>query len=224
MGVRGVVGTVLVVGALVGGAVVADGVARDRAEARLATELQSRIPGLDAEPDVTIGGVPFLTQLLGGELDDVHVAAPVAVLEGLALQDVDVRLAGVSTDEPTTVREMTMTGLARTEDLSAVLDIGTDLRVEGEHLVASFEVLRATVDVVLSPTAAGRSIEVDVVELRALGGSVDPGDVPGLGDRFDGLTIPVEQLPEGLELTRLTVVPEGVRIDAAGADVTLPTQ
>ncbi|MDT0166950.1 DUF2993 domain-containing protein [Actinotalea sp. AC32] len=224
MGARGVVGTVLVLGVLVGGAVVADGVARDRTEERLASELRRQIPGLDTEPDVAIGGVPFLTQLVGGELDTVRVTAPSAVLEGLPLHDVDVHLTGVSTDEPTTAREATMSALARTEDLSEVLDLGSDLRVEGEHLVASFEVLTATVDVVLAPTAAGREIAVDVVELRALGGSVDPDDVPGLGDRFDALTVPVDQLPEGLELTRLTVVEEGVRIEAGGSDVVLPTQ
>ena len=53
------------------------------------------------------------------------------------------------------------------------------------------------------------------------GGALDLGGIPGLEGAFDGLTIPVDQLPEGLELTEVRVEGEAILLEAAGEDVVL---
>lgn len=219
MGARGVIGTVVVVTVLAGGAFVADGIARDRTEDRLADELQQQIPGLQAPPDVTIGGWPFLTQVAGGELDQVDIAAEEAVLEGLTLQDVTVRLTGVSTDQPTTARTAELTGVAPVDRLGDVLDLPVELSARDGALVATGDILGIPLELTLVPSAAGREIAIDVEQISAGGGSFDLGAVPGLEGAFEGLAVPVDQLPEGLELTDVRVDGDGIRLEAAGEDV-----
>jgi hypothetical protein len=219
MGVRGVVGTVVVVAVLAGGAVVADGIARDRTEDRLAGDIQQQIEGLETRPDVTIGGWPFLTQVVGGELDQVDITAEEAVLEGLTLQDVTVRLTGVSTDQPTTARTAELTGVAPVDRLGDVLDLPVELAAQDGALVASGDVLGIPLEITLLPSAAGREIAIEVERISAGGGAFDLGAIPGIEGAFDGLTVPVEQLPEGLELTDVRVDGDVILLEAAGQDV-----
>ncbi|EYR64569.1 hypothetical protein N866_08780 [Actinotalea ferrariae CF5-4] len=219
MGARGVIGTAVVVVVLAGGAFVADGIVRERTEARLAEDLQEQIPGLDAPPDVTIRGFPFLTQVAGGELDRVDIAADEAVLEGLALQDVVVRLTGVSTDQPTTARTAELSAVAPVDRLGEVVDLPVALTTRDGALLAEADVLGVPIEITLLPRAAGREIAIEVQEISAGGGSFDLSGLPGLDGAFDGLTIPVDQLPEGLELTDVRVEGEGVVLEAAGEDV-----
>lgn len=207
---------------LVVAALVADRVVRQRTEDALAADLQAQIPGLTSEPDVTISGFPFLTQVMAGELDDVHLTAPDVTLEGLALEDVDVRLRGVSTDLPTRAREATMTASV---DLAAVQPLvqeqaDVELEIVEGSLVASGRVLGLPLSLGLEPQAAGRAIAVEVVTLSISGFQVDVGDLPaGLGDDLRSIAVPVESLPEGLELTDVTVTDAGFDLRAAGADV-----
>jgi hypothetical protein len=221
MGARAVAGTVLVVAVLAGGAVVADGIARERTEDRLAAELQQQIGGLDAPPDVTIGGWPFLTQVAGGELDRVDIAADQAVVEGLTLRDVTVRLTGVSTDQPTTARTAELAGVAPVDGLADLVELPVQLAARDGALVAEGEILGLPLEITLLPRAAGREIAVELQDVSVGGGAIDLGGIPGLEGAFDGLTIPVEQLPEGLELTQVRVDGDGILLEAAGEDVVL---
>lgn len=222
MGARAVVGTVVVLGVLVGGAAVADGVVRERTEDELAANLQTQIPGLDAEPEVTIGGFPFLTQVLAGELDEVHATAPSLTVEGIPLEDVVVDLAGVSTDQPTQVRDATMTASVSLASMTEVLAVPVDLAIDGERLVASGDILGLPLEAALAPRADGRAIAVDVETINLGGVEVAVEDLPGaLADQLTGLTVPVDGLPEGIELTEVTVTTEGVDLTAAGSDVVL---
>ncbi len=216
------VATVVVLGVLAGGAYVADGVVRDRTEADLAEGLRAQVPGLDETPDVTIGGFPFLTQALAGELDDVRITASSVTLEGLPLHDVVVLLRDVSTDQPTTAAEATMTASARLDDLTSLLSVDADLAVEGQHLVASTTVLGMPVAITIAPRAAGRAIEADVVSFSLGGVQVDADDLPArLVEQVQGLSVPVDGLPEGMELTGLALTPDGVDLEASGTDVVL---
>lgn len=222
MGARAVIGTVVVVGVLVGGAAIADGVIRERTEEQLADQLRDEIPGLDVTPEVTITGFPFLLDVARGELEQVDVVVPRAILEGLTLEDVDVRLRGVSTDQPTTAREARLTARAPIAGITDALGLDADLTVEDGTLVATLSLLGLPIEVLLQPEAAGRAISVGVTGIRAAGATVDPRRVPGL-DQLDGVTVPLEGLPDGLELTGLTVRADGVHLVAEGTDVVLDT-
>jgi hypothetical protein len=221
MGVRAVLGTAAVVAVLVGGAAFADGVARETAESRLAEEAQQRIAGLDARPDVSIGGWPFLTQVAGGELSRVDISAEQAVVEGLTLEDVVVRLTGVSTDQPTTARTAEMSAVARVAALPAIIDLDAELSTRDGVLLAQGELLGIPVEIGLVPSAAGREIAIDVQEILVGGGAFDLSVLPGLDRAFEDLSVPVNQLPPGLELTDVRVEGDVVVLEAAGSDVVL---
>lgn len=222
MGARGVVAGVVVVGLLAGGAVVADRVLHAEAEQRIAAELQAEIPGLATEPDVTVHGFPFLTQVLAGELGTVDVTAPEATVQDVVLQDVDVRLEQVSTSRPTTAGSARMTAYAPLDQLTAALDLPLDLAIEGDRLVASTELLGLPLEVLLLPAAGGDAVVVDVDGLRLAGATVSAADLPAaLTEQLEGLEVPLDGLPEGLELTELTLDEGGAHLVAEGSDVVL---
>lgn len=219
---RTLIAGAVVVGVLVGGAAIADGVLRERTEQQIADDLPGTIAGLDSEPVVTIDGFPFLTQVLAGELADVHVTAPSATVDGLRMRDIDVRLAGVSTDQPTTAREARMEASVSLADLEETMGFPVDLTIEEDQLTASVSVLMLPIAVALTPVPVGRTIEVEVESLSLAGVTVDADDVPfGVTDQIDGLAFPIDGLPEGLELTSIIVRGEGFRLVAAGTDLVL---
>lgn len=220
MGARGAVAGVVVVGLLAGGAVVADRVLHARTEEQLADRLQADVPALTSEPDVTVHGFPFLTQVLAGELGAVDVTAPEATVENLVLEDVEVRLERVSTSAPTTAGAARMTAFAPLDQLTAALDLPLDLSIEGDLLVASAQLLGLPLEVLLEPTAGGDAVLVDVDALRLAGATVSAADLPAaLTEQLEGLEVPIDGLPEGLELTDLTLEEAGARLVAEGTDV-----
>lgn len=76
--------SLLVVGALLFGV---DTVARGVAEGRAASYVQSEMD-LAEEPEVSLGGTPFLLKAIGGSVPDVEVKAGSIVAKGLKLEDV----------------------------------------------------------------------------------------------------------------------------------------
>lgn len=223
MGTRAGVALVIGLGVVVGGAAWADGVARSGAEDDLARTLLTQVDGLETEPDVVIEGVPFLTQVAAGQLESVRISADSVTVQGLPLHDVVVHLEGVRTDGPTTARTATLAGSARTADLGGLLSFDADLAVEDGRLVASTTVLGLPVSVRVVPRADGRAVAADVESISLAGAVVDAADLPGpLADRVQGVSVPLDGLPPGLELTEVTVTPTGLDLAAAGTDVTLP--
>jgi len=169
---RAMVWIVVVLTVLLAGAFVADGVLRQQTEERIATEVAAGIPGVEQPPAVSIGGFPFLTQLMAGRLASVHVTAPTATVDGLRLDDVVVELTGVATQAPFTAEHAVMTAMASADAVQAVLSVELDLSIRDGSLVASTTVLGLPLDVVLAPRAAGREVEVDVTGF-VLAGAVE---------------------------------------------------
>lgn len=222
MGTRGAVVGAVVVGLLVGGAVVADGAARERTEERLAAQLAAQVEGLDGPPDVAIGGTPFLTQVMAGELDDVRMTAPALTLDGVALEDVVVVLGGVSTGTPTTVRQAHLTAALPVAAAAPFLPEGVGLEARGARLVATAEVLGFPVEAALVPRIAGRVIGVELQSLAIASIAVDVEDLPdGIAASIAGITVPVEGLPDGVELTSVVVDGDRLLLEADGVDVVL---
>ena len=212
---------VVVVGVLVGGAAIADAVLRERAEERLSGEVGSQA-GLATEPDVTIAGFPFLTQVAGGELDEVTISTSSADIGGILLEDVDLLLAGVSTSEPYTAQEVTMTASVSLDTLRRMLSLDADLSIEDGELVAGSSIFGLPLQIALTPRPAGRAIEIDLVSVSLAGATVSADDLPSaLADQVEGLQIPMDDLPAGMELTRLELTDDGVDLTAHGADIEL---
>lgn len=222
MGARGVMVGVVVLSVVVGGAAVADEVFRDRTEEQIAADMQAGIPGLDVLPEVTISGWPFLTQVMSGELDDMHVAASEATIEGLTLQDIDVQLHGVTTEMPYRARDAEMTAFISLESIQGALPVDAELSIEDQQLVSSFSIFGLPLNVAFTPRADGRAIAVDVETLRFAGVTVEAQDLPqGVVDQLQGLSVPVEGLPEGVEISDLELLDDGANLTAEGSDVVL---
>lgn len=213
-----VVLAVAVVGALLG-----DRYGRDRTERGIATEVRTQLD-LAEDPDVTIGGLPFLTQLAGGELEEVRISAREVRLDGLAVTDADVVLHGVSTSRPTTARAVAMTGSVALAEIQRLVQVDAELEIVENQLLARTTVLMVPVAVTVVPRPDGRAIAVDVGTINLGGFEVDASRLPAaLTQQISGIRIPVEGLPQGMELTSVEVTAGGVDVAAAGTDVVLDT-
>jgi len=109
----------LIVAVVLGGLfVIADRVAVGFAEDEVADRLRTS-EGLAATPDVSIKGFPFLTQVAGGELDDVEVgikdyeAATGVSGQDIRIDDLNARMRGVEfTGDYSSATAATATGSA----------------------------------------------------------------------------------------------------------------
>ncbi len=217
---RAAVTAIVVTLTLLGAAALADTVLRARVEAGVAAELERDLGTAGA--DVTIAGFPFLTQVVSGSLDEIDVRAPSADLGGIRLDGVEAVLRGVSTGTPRTAASMQLRGSLDPTSLAAVLPPGVTVTVDGDRLLVSVDVAGVPLQATVTPTAAGRSVALEVVGLTAGGVSIDPGALPfGLGDVLRGLSIPLDALPTGVQLTSVTVVAGRVQVVAEGTDVVL---
>ncbi|WP_158609652.1 LmeA family phospholipid-binding protein [Cellulomonas triticagri] len=218
------VGSTLAVVVLVGGSVLADRVAHGFAQDAAADAVRSRLSAADL--DVRIEGFPFLTQLAGGTLDDVRLAASSASLQGLDVTDLDVRATGVVVRGERGAEHVTATATVPTAALEALLRerSGWDLAlaVQGQELVATGALagVPVSVSLTLAPAGAdGLTATITGASLAGLG--IDPGALPdGLGARLADLSV-VDQLPAGAEVTGATVEADGLHLAVAVDDVTL---
>lgn len=227
MGARGVAigATVLVL--VAGGALVVDRVAVDAARGVAVRELRANFQDVAGEPEVTIGGFPFLTQLLAGKLTDVAARVDGLTFDGMAVTDVALDVEGATTRAPYTVDHAILTATLPVETLQGLLaaNVGGDvvLRLDGDRLVAATKLLGLDVGVTLVPRVADGGIRVDVADVTLGGLAIDVADLPGgLAARLGDFAVPVGGLPDGVALTGVVVRDGGVRITATGTDVVLP--
>lgn len=216
---------VVVLGA---GAVVGDRLAAARAQEVVSDAIVENLEDVQGTPQVEIEGFPFLTQLVAGSLDELTGHVDGATIGGIAMTDVDVLAHGASTSEPYTVDDATVTATIPSSSVQELLAERTQLdvtvEVDGDTLRMSGDVLGIELSAALAPRVESGRLLVDVEDLQLGGVTIDVDQLPAAaGERLTDLEVPVEELPDGLELTQAVVVPDGVRITAAGTDVTLPT-
>lgn len=220
---RRLVWTLVVLAVVAGGAYLADTLLRREAEDRVAAEVQQAIPGVEQAPEVTIEGFPFLTQVAAGELQSVRLTAPAATVEGLRLEDVVVRLHGVTTASPYTAETAEMTALVTPDAAEAALGLADlDLEVRDGELLATASALGLPLEVAMTATAEGHEITVDVEAFLLGGFRVESTELPaGLTDQLQGLRFGISGLPADMSLTGVTVVDDGLELSAAGSNLTL---
>ncbi|MFJ6832899.1 DUF2993 domain-containing protein [Streptomyces sp. NPDC091209] len=229
--------------------VLADRLAVGFAEDEAAGRIKSA-EGLAATPDVSIGGFPFLTQVFGGELDDVKV--------------------GIKDYEASTGGTGSSAGTIRIDDLNAEMHgvafnggytSATASRATGSASISYAELLKAakseparvapglTAQVVSLSDGGNGKIKVMVSVSVSLGGAERKQTVPVLSSVIvSGDTVKVhadslpkvgiqlaenrirsitdfqqtiEQLPGGIKLDKVQAAPDGVEISVKGSDVRL---
>jgi hypothetical protein len=202
---------------------VAEKVATDRAETRLAAE------GL-RDPQVEARGFPFLLQLLDRRFDDVHVTASALEAPAGRARDLEVTATSVSWPEndDASAGSVRATGLVPYDEVlrrSGATGVRLESAAGGRvRLRGEAEVLGQTVPVaaVGRVRPGGRSIRVVPSGFEIDGVPVDSASLlDALGARFT-LTYRLRDLPEGLRVTGVTARPDGFEVVVTGHDVVLP--
>ncbi|GGO87291.1 LmeA family phospholipid-binding protein [Wenjunlia tyrosinilytica] len=216
--------------------VAADRIAVAVAESEAADHFRQAQP-VEGDPEISIDGFPFLTQLLGGKLDEVHASA-----RGMRAQDqgTSVRIDRFKADLHdvkfsngfTTATAETLTGtvLITYADLTAAAPDGVTVSYGGSgsepgtgevKVIGRLSLLGRTWQ--KSVTSEVRLVDGGTVKLRAR--SIPGADqIPGLEglvrERID-FSKKITGLPSGIELQKLEAGPDGVTIKLAGKGVSL---
>lgn len=212
----------VVVAVLLALVVVGDRVAASAAERTIADRVAADLQGATGVT-TTIHGVPVLTQVAKGSLDQVTVTADQVPASGLTLDDLTVELYGVSTTSPRTADRVDATASVSTEQLQAKLGSDWTVKVDGDALVASTQALGLLpVEARVVPTVRDGKLALDLDKVSVVGVEVQGDSVPSaVHERIDALVSSVGALPLGLTLTGVDVTPAGVTLQASGTDVAL---
>ncbi|MBW8702484.1 hypothetical protein MBT84_23085 [Streptomyces sp. MBT84] len=233
---------VLVLGVLF---VVVDRVAVHFAESEAADKLKTS-EGLTDTPDVSIKGFPFLTQVAGGELDDIEVgirnyeASSGDGGEKIRIDDLNADMKGVKfTGDYSSATAATATGTAlisydellRTAKAEPTqVAPGVTARVVGLSdggngkikVAVEATVLGKTlpdpVTVLSSVTVQGKTVKVHADTLPRFGG-VQPAE--GRVRAVTDFQQAVDQLPGGIRIDSVRAAQKGVEITVKGSDVRL---
>jgi len=221
--VRTLLVTLLVLAAAaVGGDRVAEHVAAGKAQDRLAAHGVS-------DPQVDVGGFPFLTQLLSRHFTDVSMTGSAVAVNGTHAEqvrvrttDVDVPASGAATAG--TVHATLLVTYQEVLDRAGLRGLrmspagGGDVRLRG-----SVSALGSDVDVTTQATVRARGDRIEVVPRSfelADGGSVSGSLSALLTDRF-GVSYRLRSLPDGLSVRRVAAAPGGFLVTLVGTDVSL---
>lgn len=200
--------------------------ARAEVEDRVETLVREQLPELTGDIDATVGGRFVIPQLIGGTLHDVTITSPEATIDGFTMTDVVV----VATDVPIrgTVggADVVATGTAPTSSVIQAIQSrvnlpdGVTLELHDGEIAAVGSILGVELAAYVRPVAAGRAITFEISRFMLGDAEVDAADIPiDLNGLLDGAAVDLEMLPEGIELSELTVTPDGVDLVLVGTDI-----
>ena len=201
-----------ILGLLLGLDRAAAAITADRIAAKLQTE------GFPAEPNVTVEGFPFLTQVIRHHLDGVKVTAPRFPV-GAVTASIDVHATDITLDsgyQSGTIAQVNGTGLitfaslAKLPGLAAVP--GLKISSDGPHMVklsANLAILAATA------IARVKLASPHEIVLRLVSASGVPA---ALLDPIRHLAVQIPALPLGLTVQLVAVGPQGVLIRVFGSN------
>ncbi|MET8132183.1 DUF2993 domain-containing protein [Streptomyces sp. NPDC005251] len=227
--------------------VLADRVAVGFAEDEAAGRIKST-EGLATTPDVSIGGFPFLTQVVGGELDDVKIdiksyeastGGTGSSAGTIRIDDLNAEMHGVAFNgDYSSATAGSATGSASisyAELLKAAKSGPADVAPGVEaQVIGLSDGGNGKIKVTVSGTVLGTKLPEPVSVLSSVTVSGDTVKVhadslPKLGvqlaeGRIRSITDfqqKIEQLPGGIKLDKVEAAPGGVEISVKGSDVRL---
>ncbi len=209
--------------------VILDRVAVTGVQREIATQATAKYD-LSTPPEVTIEGIPFLTQAIAGRYEEVRVAAGAMTISGIRLSRVDFTLRGVTAPlEDLVLRPQQVDMRAERVEGTVVVPVetlnqraprGIKVGVVGDELNVSGEI---TVLGQKVPVKAALKVEIVKGGLQLVPGKVTLGGGIPVPDpeRFINYRVPIGKLPYNLKLTEVKAVPEGLRISGEASDVPL---
>lgn len=225
---------------LVGLLVAADRGAAWAAEGQIADQVakkadQNKIT-MEGEPEVTVEGIPFLTQVIGGEYQAVDIRMNKVTVDGVTVDSLDIRATSVTASlsdlrsgngeiRAAQVTGDATVGFGQVEEL-----VGVDgAKVSGRNgkLLVRAPVEAGPVKVTALATASvkvsGGAIAIDVENVTVADGDL-PDYAQSVLDTFaNSLSrkIPLPKLPYGLKVEGAKVTDSGVAATASAQDVPL---
>jgi hypothetical protein len=216
--------------------VAADRIALHFAESEAASKIQSS-QNLPQKPSVSIGGFPFLTQLLSSTFDEVKVTSPeFNVNDGKGGPDIQLRNFVID------AKHVKVTGnysglVAGTGTGSAEISYADLSGALPDHLAVSYGgtpgkvKVSGKVDVpVLGSQNISGTADVSVASGSSIGLSnlsAIKGIAPGLGDLVGSLLqtkLQIAGLPTGLGLNTVQAGPDGIAVKVSGTNVSLSSR
>jgi hypothetical protein len=196
----------------------------DRAGAFIAErEISLRVRNayhLSATPDVSVRGIPFLTQLVSGHYQEIDVSIPSFKADGVQLHNIDAKFTGVRASLSlllgqdsgnVTASHATGTALIPYAQVQRKLPPGIKIARDGSNLRVSGAGALSAVSTTAHLAVTHSGITVTLQRPTVVGVKLG---VPGT--RF---TIPVRGLPMHLALTGVHVAKSGLLVDAAASNV-----
>lgn len=213
---------------LAGGLIAADRIGVLLVQREVAERLAVQY-SLPQRPEVTIHGLPFLTQAIGGEYRQVDVAIGDFTRQEVTLRDVRVRIENLRAPLSEAINGDTSGVVAGTATASAILPYdlikrhapanvtrigasGSDLEVELTGSLLGFS-LNGTA--VLSAEVSRDGIRITPRSVATQGLRVPLGALRGPLS----WTVPVPELPLGSRISRVEITEAGIRVGATAHDV-----
>ena len=217
---------------------VAASVAEDKVAKLIAQEAANRGVAMTSEPDVDMGGWPFVTQVFGGEYEQIDITFHDITAQGVNLPELDVHATNVAAKlsdvmngaGPVTAQAMSAEAKISYDAISDALNqTSTAVQVTADNgrlkIAATLNVagmsipVEGTADVKLTDSA----VSVQVGEMKAVGLQVPPQAQAKITEFQSTLNreSPLPPLPYDLKLSDLQVQPDAVVLSASASDVPL---
>lgn len=236
-GRRWAVGLLVFLLVVAGLLVVADRVGAWYAQRRIADEVQQEVANRDItsdEPDVTVGGFPFLTQVLSGDYESISILLRNVEGGGVRLPELNIEATGVHADLDTIrsgqgeARADRVTGTATVgyATVAALASLpGLQLSGQDGQLRVRLPVEVQGQDLVLVGTAKvqveDNRIQVRVSELDDENGNL-PAALRGIANRYAeqlSVNLQLPDLPYNLTVNEVTPEPSGLAVTATARAV-----
>lgn len=212
------------------GLVVADRVGVRVAEKQIGQQVAAQYD-LQQRPDVTIHGIPFLTQVIGGTYDHITVDIGDYTEQGVTVSGVKVDMRGLNARLSDIINNDTSNVTAETATASAIVPYGvikkeapkevTSIAPKGDDLAVGMTgsllgfQLNGTAVVSVKPTSKGIAITPESVGEGA-------AQLPlTLVRKQLTWTVPVRDLPVGSRISQIQPTSDGLRVAATAHDVNL---
>ena len=201
--------------------VLGDRAANAYTEDRMASQIQSSL-ALSGKPDVTIQGIPFLTQLAARTFNTVDVnasnetAGPGGQLE-IASLTATLHGMHIHGTNSATVDQFTASALVKFTALAHAGGIpqGITLSADGPNQIkATVDILGFSSDATVKVTQVGD----DKINIKITNFGGVPADVLGNLVNFD---VSIPKLPAGVTIKNISITQQGLKITAAGTNTPL---
>jgi len=177
---------------------------------------------------LTIHGFPFLTQVAGGQLNQVTATLDAGDFGGFRVADVQIDVRGVSPRDPHLAESAQVRLLVPFGSFESLIadQVGANVQISGGDQPGTATIATTlfglNVGGVVTPLVIGPSTIGLTIESFTLAGlTVRANSLPfGIGDLFTNLTIPLD-FPDGLYVVTVNATENGLSLAAEGHRIEL---